>query len=98
VTTAHSIDPLKVRRALGRDQWKPPVPYGPDGFIIENRDSHRLIVTVADVDGTDWIHCSLHDAEPYTALRRANGDASSRHERAMGLSGFRSAGRACEHP
>lgn len=31
-----SINALNVRRTLGRKQWSPPQPYGPDGWSLLN--------------------------------------------------------------
>jgi hypothetical protein len=63
---ATTLDPLGIRRRLGRSLWFPPDPFGPDGWKFDARDdARRIIVSAApapdDVDGTggDWWHASI---------------------------------------
>lgn len=66
MTTTHplehatTIDPIALHRRLGRKTWAPPIPFGPDGCLIDSRDHKtRIIVTAADHDNTEWIHASI---------------------------------------
>ena len=57
---ATSLRPLHIRRVLGRDDWAPPEPFGPDGWRWVRRDgSGSVIVTCSDATGDDWIHASI---------------------------------------
>jgi hypothetical protein len=55
-----NIDALKLRRAMGRDEWLLPQPFGPDGWsmIARNREA-SIIVSCADYEGTEWVHASI---------------------------------------
>jgi len=72
VETPGSIDPLSIRRSLGRDDWAAPVQFGPDGWLFDHRhENGRIIVTASDFEGNDWIHASIawQDRMPlYTEL------------------------------
>lgn len=55
------VDPLKVRRVLGRKEWMPPVPHG-NGWWFDTFDPSnykRVLVTVSIEDGVEWIHASI---------------------------------------
>lgn len=62
---AETIDGLKIRQRLGRQEWAVPVPFGPDGFRIDRKDARRRIIVSASPapdqpDGSaDWIHASI---------------------------------------
>ena len=59
-----SFAPLNIRRIMGRNLWKPPEPFGPDGWYMQrfNREQ-TLIVTAADhEDGKEWWHASIASA------------------------------------
>jgi hypothetical protein len=55
-----STNALQIRRRLGRDDWTPPAPYGPDGWSFTHQTgAGSVIVTCADQDdGHDWVHAS----------------------------------------
>lgn len=59
-----SLSPLHIRRRLGREDWRSPDEFGPDGWsFINTRLRLSLIVSVADhADGIDWIHASMAGA------------------------------------
>lgn len=55
-----NLDPLKIRRVLGRNLWGIPQRHGPDGWrLIATDGLASIIVTCADHDGDDWIHASI---------------------------------------
>lgn len=55
-----SLDPLGIRRLLGRSTWSAPRPFGPAGWYFDNRGERgRIIVTVDSRTDADWIHASL---------------------------------------
>lgn len=59
-----TINALQIRKILGRDEWRLPEPYGPDGWIFVAADRSRsIIVTAFPQDGEEWIHASIarHD-------------------------------------
>lgn len=59
LAAAVHVDGLHLRRSLGRDQWKPPEPFGL-GWRIDRRDgTARVIVDCADHFGADWRHASI---------------------------------------
>lgn len=56
-----TIDILRVRRILGRDEWLPPEPFGPDGWrLISRAGDCSAVVSAAPMDdGAVWIHASM---------------------------------------
>lgn len=57
---ASSLNPLQIRRLLGRSNWSTPRPFGPDGWLTERLDgTGSVIVTAADHDGDEWVHASI---------------------------------------
>lgn len=57
---ATSFDPLRIRRLLGKPQWGPPRPHGPDGWaFVRAEGTGSVIVTCADTDGVEWVHASI---------------------------------------
>jgi len=57
---ARSLDALAIRRALGRNLWAAPYPFGPDGWVFDDkRENGRIIASVAPFDGAEWIHASI---------------------------------------
>lgn len=75
---ATSIDALRMRRVLGREEWKPPQEHGPDGWITSRYDgTYSVIVTAFDWEGVEYVHASIagHPAMPtyddLTVLHRA---------------------------
>lgn len=61
-TAASNLDPLRIRRALGRAAWGVPEPLGPDGWTFVARGENRgsVIVTCAPWDdGIEWCHASI---------------------------------------
>lgn len=73
-----TIDGLKIRQRLGRQEWAVPRRFGPDGWLIERKDGQqRIIVTASpapdEPDGSaDWIHASMSGTEipSYDDLQR----------------------------
>lgn len=64
-----NINALRLRSVMGRKQWFPPEPYGPDGWRMYNRDySRSIIVTVSDFPGWDgeYVHASIATADHET--------------------------------
>lgn len=62
-----AINPLRIRAALGRGTWGPPLQFGPGWALHRAGDTHSVIVTAATwSDGNDWIHASIaaRDAMP----------------------------------
>lgn len=58
---ATSVNGLQLRRTFGRDHWRVPVPFGPDGWRMVRADgTASVIVTVAwQDDGHEWVHASI---------------------------------------
>lgn len=56
-----TVDGLRLRQVLGRHNWRPPQPYGPDGWALVHRDGDAtVIVTAAEQDdGREWVHASI---------------------------------------
>lgn len=38
------IDPLRMRRTMGRDTWKVPVPFGPAGWRMDTKTADAMLV------------------------------------------------------
>jgi hypothetical protein len=68
------VDGLVLRRIMGRDEWEPPEPFGPDGWMMRHRVDGTLIATCAEADdGVEWVHASIAftDRDPtYLDLKR----------------------------
>lgn len=59
-----TVSGLKLRKVLGREEWLPPVPFGPDGWrMLHQNGSASVIVTAADFDGVEYIHASVADSD-----------------------------------
>jgi hypothetical protein len=62
-TDVTTLDPLGIRRRLGRKQWSVPEPFGPDGWIIDDHTDARVIVTAAEHqvahEFQEWWHASI---------------------------------------
>lgn len=55
-----SLNALQIRRYLGRSDWGPPEPFGPDGWrFIHKTRPMSIIASVASFDGAEWIHASI---------------------------------------
>jgi hypothetical protein len=56
-----SLNPLRIRRVLGRGNWITPQPFGPDGWSLMNFDGRSsVIVSCAPADdGNEWVHASI---------------------------------------
>jgi len=70
-----NFDALGIRRRLGHTAWKPPQPYGPDGWSFVNRNEvESIIVSCAGHDdGEEWVHASIahtHAMPTYDDLKR----------------------------
>lgn len=57
------LNPLLIRKTLGKELWKVPTRFGPNGWIINRKDdSSRVIVScsdIHDISATEWIHASI---------------------------------------
>jgi len=58
---ATTLPILKIRARLGRAYWKPPEPFGPDGWSMIRADgTGSVIITAArQDDGEEWWHVSI---------------------------------------
>jgi hypothetical protein len=60
-----TINALRLRRRLGREHWRAPVPHGPDGWRLEGvdaeGDSILIVVSAGPAPGgsSDWLHASI---------------------------------------
>jgi len=56
-----NFNPLAIRRALGSTTWKPPMPFGPDGWKFLNRNGVTSIIVSCSPqdDGNEWVHASI---------------------------------------
>lgn len=56
-----NLDPLAIRRRLGRSSWSTPGPNEPDGwYFVELGGESSVIVTCCDQDdGNEWVHASI---------------------------------------
>ena len=72
-----SIDGLRLRRVMGRELWRPPIPFGPDGWKMSHQDDcgdpartpwASVIVTCSDMPGYDYdiVHASIAYADGVT--------------------------------
>lgn len=61
-----NIDALNIRRVWGREEWRPPAPFGPDGWSLVRYDGTRSIIVTADYhDDVLYVHASIAgDAMP----------------------------------
>lgn len=62
---ARFLDPLGIRKRLGRDDWGAPKEFGPDGWSFDNYDGRsRIIVTCSDLpdDLRLHVHASISHA------------------------------------
>lgn len=59
--SAQSVDGLRVRRLLGREDWHPGKAYGPDGwsFVHQSRPGSVIVSVGPMEDGYEWIHASI---------------------------------------
>ena len=56
--------PLAIRNYLGRQQWAPPLPFGPDGWAFQHKtDRLSILISPDHHDGVDWIHASIAHAD-----------------------------------
>lgn len=57
---AGDLNPLDIRRRLGRTEWAPPLSFGPDGWGFQHRTVHgSILVTAAEHEGANWVHASI---------------------------------------
>lgn len=54
-----TLDPLRIRRVLGREDWRVPSPFGPDGWRLDHRLHGSVIVTNAPHGEHEWVHASI---------------------------------------
>ncbi len=74
-----TVDALRLRRTLGRDQWGVPIQFGPDGWMLKhsNGTTTAIVSNATHNDGREWIHASIAhtDRDPtydeLVTLRRA---------------------------
>lgn len=56
------LNPMVVAKRLGRENWYPPTPMGPAGFVFDHKHEHmRFIITDGPVTwpGTEYRHASV---------------------------------------
>ena len=57
---ATTVDALRIRKVLGAKEWFAPESWGPDGWCFGSKDfTKSIIVSVAWMDGVEWIHASI---------------------------------------
>ncbi len=57
-----TVNALQMRKVLGRKNWLPPTPFGPDGWtMLHQNGTASVIVTAAEIDGVEYIHASIAD-------------------------------------
>lgn len=62
-----NINVLQIRKTLGRDNWYPFEPYGPDGWCGVSRDhSCSVIVSCASFDDVEYVHASIANTDHET--------------------------------
>lgn len=59
-----SIDVMRVRRVMGRDEWGAPQPFGPDGWLLAHATdpaAGSVVVSASDFEdgGPVWLHASI---------------------------------------
>ncbi len=56
-----TVNGLRLRAIMGREDWLPPQRFGPDGWTMVSRTGvYTVIVTAAmQDDGHEWIHASI---------------------------------------
>jgi hypothetical protein len=61
----NDLDPLRMRKIIGRETWCPPIQFGDGGWRFDRHDkTGRILVTQAMYVGRDgvchdWIHASI---------------------------------------
>ena len=59
------LQPLLIRKRLGRETWSAPTEFGPDGWMLRRKDgTGSVLVTVSPVREEDdpaapWLHASI---------------------------------------
>lgn len=55
------LDPLGIRKTLGRKEWLAPTPWGPQGWKFVRIGGGSVIVSVSEFPGNtlEWIHASI---------------------------------------
>lgn len=57
---ASTVDGLRLRRLMGKENWRVPRPWGGTGWAMSTYDgSARVIVTADCWSGVEWIHASM---------------------------------------
>lgn len=56
-----NFNALAIRGVLGRADWSPPQPHGPDGWSWTARTADSRVIASCDLcgDGEEWIHASI---------------------------------------
>ncbi len=55
-----TVPGLRLRRVLGREDWCPPQPFGPDGWKMMHRNgTSSVIVSAAPFDDAWYVHASM---------------------------------------
>lgn len=55
-----TVDALRARKILGRDNYLVPQKFGLDGWCLRHiNGTTSVIITVAAIDGAEWIHASI---------------------------------------
>ena len=62
-----TVNGLRLRKILGRSDWMPPEPFGPDGWRMISADMSRsVLATAAEIDGVEYIHASIANSDGVT--------------------------------
>lgn len=58
---ATTIDPLRLRRVMGKAAYRVPLPFGPDGWLMSRWDGHGSVIATAFTaeDVSEWLHASI---------------------------------------
>lgn len=60
MTPTH-VNALRIRRVLGRQEWRTPERFGPDGWCLVkvDRSASVIVTTARQDDGLEWTHASM---------------------------------------
>lgn len=61
VTVATTIDPLRLRRVMGKEAYRVPIPFGPAGWQMTRWHVQGSVIATAFAmeDGSEWLHASI---------------------------------------
>ncbi|WP_258904843.1 hypothetical protein [Actinokineospora sp. UTMC 2448] len=81
-----TVNGLRLRHILGRQDWSVPQPYGEDGWRLRAIDGNGMVIVSAAPwdDGVMWIHASMARAASVPSYA----DLQLLHRAAFGEHGF----------